>query len=196
MEFYLYQLYLQQYPKLQWNHFQCSLHYLPLEGPMSHPCTSSFHFCLIISIFECLCSKVNILIEGVQTHPQQHSGHRKFVNCRCYLHSHTQMYNHLSRSFHIHILKSNRIKTFKFRIQTCKSEFRRMNTLVITQYISNRCVNVMAIRVVEFSKGGYKNSFIFEPDVEKIYMDVFSTHFVPLISILAPKIMKKENNQL
>ena len=62
MEFYLYQLYLQQYPQLQWNHFQCSLHYLPLEGPMSHPCTSSLHFCLIISIFECLSSKVNILI--------------------------------------------------------------------------------------------------------------------------------------
>jgi hypothetical protein len=54
----------------------------------------------------------------------------------------------------------------------------------------------MAIRVVEFSKWGYKNSFIFEPEVEKIYMYVFSTHFVPLISILAPKIMKEGNNQL
>ena len=32
------------------------------------------------------------------------------------------------------------------------------------------------------------NSFIFEPKVEKIYMGVFSTHFVPLISILAPKL--------
>ena len=32
--------------------------------------------------------------------------------------------------------------------------------------------------------------FIFEPKVEKIYLGVFSTHFVPLISILAPKIMK------
>jgi hypothetical protein len=32
------------------------------------------------------------------------------------------------------------------------------------------------------------NSFIFEPKIEKIYMGVFSTHFVPLISILEPKI--------
>ena len=35
------------------------------------------------------------------------------------------------------------------------------------------------------------NSLIFEPKVEKICMGVFSTHFVPLISILAPKIMKE-----
>jgi hypothetical protein len=35
------------------------------------------------------------------------------------------------------------------------------------------------------------NSFIFESKVEKIYMGVFSTHFVPLISILAPKIMEE-----
>ena len=40
------------------------------------------------------------------------------------------------------------------------------------------------------------NSFIFEPKVEKIYMGVFSTHFVPLISILASKIMEEWNNQL
>jgi hypothetical protein len=33
--------------------------------------------------------------------------------------------------------------------------------------------------------------FISEPKVEKIYMGVFSTHFVPLISILAPKIMEE-----
>jgi hypothetical protein len=32
-----------------------------------------------------------------------------------------------------------------------------------------------------------KNSFIFEPKVEKNDMGVFSTQFVPLISILAPK---------
>jgi hypothetical protein len=30
-----------------------------------------------------------------------------------------------------------------------------------------------------------------EPKVEKIYMGVFSTHFVPLISILAPKLMEE-----
>ena len=35
------------------------------------------------------------------------------------------------------------------------------------------------------------NSFIFEPKVEKIYMGVFSTHFVPLISILAKRIMEE-----
>jgi hypothetical protein len=40
-----------------------------------------------------------------------------------------------------------------------------------------------------FSDFFCSNSFIFEPKVEKIYMGVFSTHFVPLISILAPKIM-------
>jgi hypothetical protein len=38
--------------------------------------------------------------------------------------------------------------------------------------------------------------FIFEQNLEKIYMGVFSTHFVPLISILAPKIMEELNNQL
>ena len=32
------------------------------------------------------------------------------------------------------------------------------------------------------------NSFIFEPKIKKIYMGVFFTHFLPLISILAPKI--------
>ena len=42
-----------------------------------------------------------------------------------------------------------------------------------------------------FSNFFRPNSFIFEPKVEKKYMGVFSTHFVPLISILAPKIMKK-----
>ena len=35
------------------------------------------------------------------------------------------------------------------------------------------------------------NLFIFEPKVEKIYMGVFSTHFVPLISILASKIREE-----
>ena len=35
------------------------------------------------------------------------------------------------------------------------------------------------------------NLFIFEPKVEKIHMGVFSTRFVPLISILAPKIMEE-----
>ena len=35
------------------------------------------------------------------------------------------------------------------------------------------------------------NSFIFERKVNKICMGVFSTHFVPLISILAPKIMEE-----
>ena len=40
-----------------------------------------------------------------------------------------------------------------------------------------------------FSDFFRSNSFIFEPKVKKIYMRVFSTHFVPLISILVPKIM-------
>jgi hypothetical protein len=35
------------------------------------------------------------------------------------------------------------------------------------------------------------NSFIFESKVKYIYMGVFSTHFVPLILILAPKIMEE-----
>jgi hypothetical protein len=40
-----------------------------------------------------------------------------------------------------------------------------------------------------FSKFFGSNSFIFEPKVEKIHIGVFSADFVPLISILAPKIM-------
>ena len=47
-----------------------------------------------------------------------------------------------------------------------------------------------------FSDFFHSNSFIFEPKVEKIYTDVFSTHFMPLISIFAPKIMEDLNNQL
>ena len=51
---------------------------------------------------------------------------------------------------------------------------------------------------------GFWNSFVFfwffqlqpKPEVLKISMGVFSTHFFPLISILAPKIMKEWNNQL
>ena len=46
-----------------------------------------------------------------------------------------------------------------------------------------------------FSDFFRSNLFIFEPKVEKIYMGVFSTHFVPLISNLAPKIMEEWNNQ-
>ena len=37
----------------------------------------------------------------------------------------------------------------------------------------------------------HSNLFMFEPKVEKIYMGVFSTRFVPLISILAKKIMEE-----
>jgi hypothetical protein len=45
---------------------------------------------------------------------------------------------------------------------------------------------------LSFSDFFGSNSFIFEPKVEKIYTyGCFSTHFVPLISILAPKIMEK-----
>ena len=36
---------------------------------------------------------------------------------------------------------------------------------------------------------------IFEPKEEKIYMGVFSTHFVPLISSLALKITEDCNSQ-
>jgi hypothetical protein len=43
----------------------------------------------------------------------------------------------------------------------------------------------LAARLIFFRS----NLFIFEPKVEKIYMGVFSTQFVPLISILAPKLM-------
>ena len=52
----------------------------------------------------------------------------------------------------------------------------------------------MAIGVVEFSREGYKIRKDFAVSVQKvkkIIMGVFSTHFVPLISILAPKIMKE-----
>jgi hypothetical protein len=38
--------------------------------------------------------------------------------------------------------------------------------------------------------------FIFEPKVEKIYMGVFSTQFVPLLSIFLAKIMEEQNYQL
>ena len=42
-----------------------------------------------------------------------------------------------------------------------------------------------------FSDFFCSNLLIFEPKVEKIYMGVFSTHFVPLISIFASKIIKE-----
>ena len=47
-----------------------------------------------------------------------------------------------------------------------------------------------------FSNFYRPNSFIFEPKVEKKDMGVFSTQFVPLISILAPKILEEQNCQL
>ena len=46
-----------------------------------------------------------------------------------------------------------------------------------------------------FSNFFRSNLFIFEPKVEKIYRGVFSTHFVPLVSILASKIIEEWNNQ-
>ena len=66
------------------------------------------------------------------------------------------------------------------------------------------CHQSMAIQVVEFSSGGLKNER-FLPNNQHI--QVFSTHFVPLISILEPnimplisilepKIMEEWNNQL
>jgi hypothetical protein len=42
-----------------------------------------------------------------------------------------------------------------------------------------------------FSDFFRSNLFIFEPKVEKIHMGVFSTRFVPLISILAPRPMEE-----
>ena len=42
-----------------------------------------------------------------------------------------------------------------------------------------------------FSNFFCPNLFVFEPKVEKINMGVFSTHFVPLISILTPKKMEE-----
>ena len=47
-----------------------------------------------------------------------------------------------------------------------------------------------------FSDFFRSNSFIFEPKVEKMYMGVFSTQFVPLISILATKILEEQSCQL
>ena len=47
-----------------------------------------------------------------------------------------------------------------------------------------------------FSDFFRSNSFIFEPKVEKNNMGVFSTQFVPLISILATKILEEQNCQL
>ena len=41
-----------------------------------------------------------------------------------------------------------------------------------------------------FSNFFCSNLFIFEPKVENIYMGVFSTRFLPLISNLAPKILE------
>jgi hypothetical protein len=38
--------------------------------------------------------------------------------------------------------------------------------------------------------------FIFEPKVEKNIYGCFSTQFMPLISILAPKILAEQNCQL
>ena len=47
-----------------------------------------------------------------------------------------------------------------------------------------------------FSNFFRSNSFIFESKVEKIYMGVFSTHFVTLILILATKVLEEQNRQL
>jgi len=47
-----------------------------------------------------------------------------------------------------------------------------------------------------FSNFFRPNSFIFEQKVEKKDMGVFSTQFVPLISILATKILEEQNCQL
>ena len=42
-------------------------------------------------------------------------------------------------------------------------------------------------------KNQHTQRIFFEPKVEKIYMGVFSTHFVPLISILVPRHREKKN---
>ena len=48
-----------------------------------------------------------------------------------------------------------------------------------------------------FSQFSRSCSFVFEPKVEKnIHSSVFSTHFMPLISMFVPKIMEEWNNQL
>ena len=62
----------------------------------------------------------------------------------------------------------------------------------VLSYTSSRVANV----VVSFYYFFHTNSFIFESKVEKKDMIVFSTHFVPLISILAPQILKEHNCQL
>ena len=73
------------------------------------------------------------------------------------------------------------------------------------KYLKNKCeldVRVIAatyrfLEVFRFFSDFFRpNSFIFEPKVEKKDMGAFSTQFVPLISILAPKILKEQNCQL
>ena len=47
-----------------------------------------------------------------------------------------------------------------------------------------------------FSDFFRSNLFIFDPKVEKNNMGVFSTQFLPLISILATKMLEEQNCQL
>ena len=63
-------------------------------------------------------------------------------------------------------------------------------------YMENRAVTIFC-RMLRFFPNFFPIKLVyFWTNHKKIYMCVFSTHFVPLISILAPKIMEKWNIQL
>ena len=73
------------------------------------------------------------------------------------------------------------------------------------KYLKNLCeldtraiaCNFQAFGIFSFFSNFFRqNSFIFELKVEKKDMGVFSTQFVPLISILATKILTEQNCQL
>jgi hypothetical protein len=78
-----------------------------------------------------------------------------------------------------------------------KSESLKLIILIFhVKFLINYCE--LEVRIIACNFWGFgiflffydffrSNSFVFEPKVEKIDMGVFSIHFVPLISILAPK---------
>jgi hypothetical protein len=76
-----------------------------------------------------------------------------------------------------------KIKRCKMLFHSCNAEMaQNLSSLQKSEFLN------LIILIPDFFRS---NSFIFEQKVEKIYMGVFSTHFVPLISILAPKIMEE-----
>ena len=70
-----------------------------------------------------------------------------------------------------------------------RSKFEKIRAFKV-DYFDFSCKKIeLDVRV--FSNLFQSNLFIFELKLEKIFMGVFSTHFVPLISILAPTIMEE-----